>query len=82
VFFYGFIKKKSPAKKIDYSLLTKREAMIIKLVKKKKRITQKMLEKELSIPKSAISRNVKSLVKKELITKQKKGMTNVLMLKQ
>ena len=44
-----YLKKKPKRKKIDYSLLTEREAIIIKLLKKSKsRISQKRLEKELT----------------------------------
>jgi uncharacterized membrane protein len=67
-------------KRIDYSLLTKREAMIVKELSKK-RLTQKELEDIIKIPKSSLSRNINSLIKKDLIVKKKKGMTNIIMLK-
>lgn len=75
----GLLNKK---KKIDYSLLTEREALIIKLIKKKGRVNQKTLVKELKIPKSSISRNINSLIRKELIIKQKKGFSNIIMIKE
>ncbi|MBU2442886.1 MAG: winged helix-turn-helix transcriptional regulator, partial [Nanoarchaeota archaeon] len=57
-----------------------REIMRI-IEKNKKPITQAALEKILKIPKSSLSRNIDSLVRKDIITKEGKGMSNVLFLK-
>jgi ABC-type amino acid transport substrate-binding protein len=44
-------------------------------------ITQSLLEKKMSIPKSSLSRNVDSLVRKGFVDKKPYGMTNILKLK-
>lgn len=75
-----FIRKKK-VNKIDYLLLTNRQKQIMKIVEKKKQITQKELETRLKFPKSSLSRNIESLIRKRLIKKEKKGVTNVLILK-
>ncbi len=73
--------KKPSKKKIDYSILTEREKKIVKLIEKKGKVRQYELYSELNLPKSSISRNVKSLVKKGVIKKVRYGMSNILMLK-
>ncbi|MBN1923207.1 MAG: hypothetical protein JW791_00420 [Nanoarchaeota archaeon] len=79
---YFYLKKsKKRAKKIDYFLLTERQASIMRIVEKKKKVTQKQLENILNLPKSALSRNIESLIRKDLIVKERKGLTNVIMVK-
>ncbi len=73
--------KLSNKKRVDYSILTEREKKIVKLIEKKGKVKQYELYSELNLPKSSISRNVKSLVKKGVIKKVRYGMSNILMLK-
>jgi len=75
------IKLKKPKKKVNHSLLTERESLIIKQLEKKKMISQRELEKILKIPKASVSRNINSLIRKGLVKKEKKGITNVIVLK-
>ncbi|MBT3464873.1 hypothetical protein HN451_07810, partial [archaeon] len=78
-----FVLKKITKKKKTYNkdALTKRQNEILNLVLKNKKITQSMLEKKLNMPKSSLSRNIDSLVKKNIIGKERKGMTNLIFLK-
>lgn len=79
---YILIKKnKKPVKKYNLDVLTDRQKIIFELIKKNKKITQAELEKKVNMPKSSLSRNVESLERKGFITKEKKGMTNILFLK-
>jgi len=69
---------------IDYNLrgLTDRQKQIIELLIETKRpLTQVEIEKELDIPKAAVSRNVHSLEIKDLIEIEKIGMSNLIRLK-
>lgn len=63
--------------------LSDRQKEIISLIKKSESgsITQAELEKITGFPKSSLSRNVDSLVRKELIVKKQTGMSNTLSLK-
>jgi uncharacterized membrane protein len=56
--------------------------MIVETIQKNKgSITQAKLEKSLEIPKSSLSRNIESLVRKNILVKESKGMTNLIMIK-
>lgn len=81
LYFLIFRNKNKNKNFVDYSLLTDRQESIMRIIEKKKRVTQKRLEKDLDIPKSSLSRNINSLINKGLIEKRKKGMTNILILK-
>jgi uncharacterized membrane protein len=62
--------------------LTTRQKKIIKLLTKTKRpLTQSDIQKELAMPKAAVSRNIASLELKGLIEKEKVGMSNFIRLK-
>lgn len=74
--YYFFNKYKNNKIKIDYSILTERQGIIMKILVKKKVMTQKELEQLKLMPKSSLSRNIVSLEKKDLIIKNKKGITN------
>jgi len=77
----AYYRKTNISKKINFDNLTDRQTMIVKeLDKNKGKITQKKLEKILNIPKASLSRNIDSLVKKNIILKDKKGLTNILRL--
>jgi len=68
----------------DYNLkgLNERQKEIIKLLIDRKRpLTQSDIQKELGIPKAAISRNIHGLELKGLIEKEKIGMSNLIRLK-
>ncbi len=65
----------------DKELLPDRQKDIIeKLEEHGKPVTQRSLESEFSIPKSSLSRNIDSLVRRGIIKKERKGMVNVLIL--
>lgn len=69
---------------ISYNLrgLTDRQKQIIEfLIEVKRPLTQVEIEKELDIPKAAVSRNVHSLEIKDIIEIEKIGMSNLIRLK-
>ena len=77
-----------PEKAIDfteqYNLkgLNERQKKIMKLlIELKKPLTQSDIQKELKIPKSAVSRNIRGLELKGLIEKEQIGMSNLIRLK-
>ena len=51
------------------------------LIKKNRPLSQSIIQKELDIPKAAVSRNINSLELKGLIEKEKIGMSNLIRLK-
>ena len=51
------------------------------LIEKKRPLTQTVIQKELNIPKAAVSRNISSLELKGLVEKEKIGMSNLIRLK-
>jgi uncharacterized membrane protein len=79
VYFVLYFKKNKI--RINYSLLSKRQCKIMKIIENKKRVTQKYLEELNLMPKSSLSRNIESLNKKGLIIKNKKGINNILSIK-
>lgn len=81
VLYFLLKNKKTKTKKYNIDVLTDRQKIIFAFIKKNKKITQAQLEKKLDMPKSSLSRNIESLVRKGFITKEKKGMTNILFLK-
>lgn len=68
-------------KEYDMSFLTPRQQDIMNILIKEKKITQKELEERIQIPKSSISRNLKTLQIKGYIRKEQVGTTNYLILK-
>ena len=52
------------------------------ILKKEGKITQKELEEKMQIPKSSISRNVKTLQVKSILKKESVGQTNYLSLEE
>ena len=78
LFYFKKLKKK---KNIKMPELTERQKLIFNLIKKSKEsLTQKNIEKKLGLPKSSVSRNISSLQRKGLITKEQKGMSNLIKL--
>lgn len=78
---YYFYKKKKK-KPYNPDILTERQKQIMKIIEKsKKPVTQAMIEKKTKLPKSSLSRNIESLVRKGILKKESKGMSNVLFLK-
>ena len=66
----------------DFSGLSDRQKEIMKLLIEKKRpLTQTAIQKELNIPKAAVSRNIGSLEIKGLVEKENIGMSNLIRLK-
>lgn len=69
------------AKKEKYGTLSERQLAIIIFLEKQNGIaSQKAVAEALGIPKSSVSRNVEALIKKGYLRKEKKGMTNLLIL--
>jgi hypothetical protein len=67
---------------INLSGLSARQKKIMNLlIQKKKPLTQKQIQLELKLPKSSISRNIKSLELRNLIEKEQTGMSNMIKLK-
>lgn len=77
-----YVEKKIEVKKekVLISILSQRQQDIINILKENKKITQKELENIMKIPKSSISRNVKTLEIKGYIIKNGVGVTNYLSL--
>ncbi len=66
----------------DKDSLTERQLKIIELLEKNDgKITQAEIQKILNYPKAALSRNLETLEKKEIITKQRKGITMLIKIK-
>ena len=66
----------------DFKGLNQRQKQIMKLlIDKKTPITQTDIQRELNIPKAAVSRNIRGLELKGLIEKEQIGMSNLIRLK-
>ncbi len=82
VLYFFVYKKKSSKLKYNPQALTDRQKQILDLViKNKGSTTQSKLQKSIGIPKASLSRNIDSLVRKGILIKESKGMTNVVSLK-
>jgi len=91
VIFYYFLKKKEPEttpKESNESVydefrgLSDRQKKIMDLLITKNRpLSQTAIQKELNIPKAAVSRNISSLALKGLVEKENIGMSNLIRLK-
>lgn len=80
---WGYMMKSPSQKSFTYKGLTPRQKQIFELVAKStKGITQAEIETITKLPKSSLSRNIDTLVKKELIHKEQSGMSNKLFLKE
>lgn len=78
-FFYATGRKKSS---YDLSKYSSRQSMILSLLLKNGgEITQAELERLTGLPKSSLSRNIDSLVRKNVVEKFQKGMSNTVRLK-
>ncbi len=62
----------------DYNILPQRQKDIIDILREKGKITQKELETIMEIPKSSVSRNVRTLEIKGIVKKESVGQTNYL----
>jgi uncharacterized membrane protein len=75
-------KPKTENKKYDIDALTERQVAIVKLIESSGgKITQSQIQKTLNYPKAALSRNLEALIKKEIIEKERKGMTMLVKIK-
>jgi len=86
--FRRFMRDKKSIKKIEFSGennlkgLNERQKKIIQLLQETGRaLTQTDIQKELGIPKAAVSRNILGLERKGLIEKEQIGMSNLIRLK-
>ena len=76
------VKTKEKVSDINLKGLTDRQKEIVKLlIKTNRALTQKDIEKELNLPKAAVSRNVHSLEIKGLVEIEQTGMSNLVRLK-
>lgn len=81
LFYRGKKKKKKPSYNID--ALTDRQKQIVRILEKSSgTVTQAQIEKETGLPKSSLSRNIDSLVRKGIVEKESKGMSNIVFLKE
>lgn len=65
----------------DLSFLTERQKIIYNIVKQsKKPLTQTAIQLKAGLPKSSVSRNIDSLVKRNLLIKNPSGMSNMITL--
>lgn len=72
----------APVEEYDLEGLNERQKKIINLLLERKRpLTQTDIQKELKIPKAAVSRNIRGLELKGLIEKENIGMSNLIRLK-
>lgn len=82
---YGFLKKKikkEDIKDIELKGLNERQKQIVKLLAEVNRpLTQTDIQRELKMPKAAVSRNIRTLEKKGIIEKERIGMSNLISLK-
>jgi len=76
--FYVWKKNNKKEDLFDTSSLTERQKKIFDIILKEKKICQNELIKRVNLPKSSLSRNIDSLVRKDMIVKKEKGMTNLL----
>jgi uncharacterized membrane protein len=80
--YYLLNKNKHKKTKYNIDALTDRQKQIFNLIiKNKGKVTQSFLQKELNLPKASLSRNIDTLVRKEIIQKETKGMTNLITIK-
>jgi len=81
--YYLYVRTKKLSKCVpDTKFLTERQKLIFDIVKKnKKPITQAQIEKITKLPKSSLSRNIESLVRKGLLQKEQRGMSNLVFIK-
>ncbi len=76
-----FVRKKKKKPLYNSDSLTERQKQIVKLVEKsRKPITQTDIERATRFPKSSLSRNIGSLVRKGILKKEEKGMSNLIFL--
>jgi len=76
-----FLKRRtSRAAGFNRVALSERQLAIIEIVERHGVVSQKEVEAELGIPKSSVSRNVNALVKRGILKKEQRGLTNVLFL--
>lgn len=81
--FYLLKHRKKPEEferpKYNPEALTDRQKLIMNyLEKKKKPVTQAELQREIGLPKASLSRNIDTLIKKGIVSKERKGMTNII----
>jgi uncharacterized membrane protein len=82
ILIFVYLRKRRGISRLSFSSLTDRQAVIVRTVMNNKgSMAQSELEKCLGIPKASLSRNIESLVRKNMIVREPKGMTNQITLK-
>jgi uncharacterized membrane protein len=76
LFAFKKMKPKKEKKKYDKEVLTDRQKQIAEVIEKNNgKATQAEIQKELGLPKASLSRNLRTMEKKGMIRKDKKGNT-------
>jgi hypothetical protein len=73
-------RKKTKGPDFHMESLSDRQKVILELVRKHKTLSQSKIEKITGLPKASLSRNIESLVRKGILKKEEKGMTNMIYL--
>jgi uncharacterized membrane protein len=80
-FLYAYRTRK-PKPKYDTRGMTERQKLIFEFVRRAGHpVSQVEIERSVNIPKSSVSRNVDTLVRKGFLARQRRGMSNVVYLK-
>ncbi|MFH1588977.1 MAG: MarR family transcriptional regulator [archaeon] len=80
--YYLIFKKKRNKLTYDPETLTRRQNLIMNVIRKSKPpVTQAFIEKTTGLPKASLSRNIESLKKKGIIKKYRRGMSNIISIK-
>ncbi|MDD5417324.1 MAG: helix-turn-helix domain-containing protein [Candidatus Nanoarchaeia archaeon] len=81
IYFIARLRKPKQVPEIKMYGLTDRQKDIVELLEKHKALTQKQLMEMTNLPKASLSRNIKTLMLKDVVLKERKGMTNAIILK-
>tara|TARA_Y100000310_G_C20067175_1_gene527661 strand:- start:86 stop:418 length:333 start_codon:yes stop_codon:yes gene_type:complete len=76
------IEKKTPTKKIDTSTLTSEEKEVLNLIKENKAIFQADLIEKTGYGKVKMTRIIDRLEGKDIVERKRRGMTNVVVMKE
>lgn len=79
---YFFLRKKKKKTKPKLPAMSPRQKQIYNIVlKNKKPMTQKQIQDIVKLPKSSISRNIETMVRKDILKKEQLGMSNLVSIK-
>ncbi len=76
---YFWLRKRNKKPKLKLPAMTPRQKIIYQIIlKNKKSMTQKQIQYISHLPKSSISRNIETMVKKGILKKEQMGMSNLI----